>query len=143
MTAGSPQGVLPDTPPHEVMLHLAFGDHQVANIAAEVEARTIGARTIEPYLHPGRSPYATDTPWGIEAFSVFPGPGSAIVMWDSGSDPPPTTNTPPRTGPDPHSHPRSTAIARAQKSEFLKPDGQVVNTCAPAGCFARGYLPPP
>ena len=33
----------PNTPPHQVMLQVAFADHQVSNIAAEVEARTIGA----------------------------------------------------------------------------------------------------
>ena len=33
----------PNTPPHEVLLHPAFGDHQVANVSADVEARTIGA----------------------------------------------------------------------------------------------------
>ena len=32
-----------DTPPHTVLMHVAFGDHQVANVAAEVQARTIGA----------------------------------------------------------------------------------------------------
>ena len=144
MTAGSPQGALPNTPGHEVMLHLAFGDHQVANIAAEVEARTIGARTVDPYLAPAsRSPYfPVVRPFGMEAFSSFPSGGSAIVMWDSGSPPPPTTNTPPRAGADPHSHPRSTAIARAQKSAFLQPGGQVTNTCASA-CYANGYTPPP
>ena len=34
---------LPNTPPHEVLLHPALGDHQVAQVTAEVEARTIGA----------------------------------------------------------------------------------------------------
>jgi hypothetical protein len=145
MTAGSPQGVLPNTPPHEVMLHLAFGDHQVANIAAEVEARTIGARTIDPYLAPAtRSPYSPVVrPWGIDAFSTFPSPGSAIVMWDSGSPTPPTANTPPRAGVDPHSHPRSTAIARTMMSTFLQPGGQVTNTCGLSACYANGYVPGP
>ena len=33
----------PGTPEHEVMLYEAFGDHQVANVATEVMARSIGA----------------------------------------------------------------------------------------------------
>ncbi|HEX8074945.1 MAG TPA: hypothetical protein VF545_08185, partial [Thermoleophilaceae bacterium] len=33
----------PNTPPHQVMLHGGIGDHQVAQVAAETEARTIGA----------------------------------------------------------------------------------------------------
>src|SRR4029453_2320550 len=34
---------LPNTPPHEALLHMAFGDHQVANVATEIEARAAGA----------------------------------------------------------------------------------------------------
>jgi hypothetical protein len=34
---------LPDTPPHTVLMQSAVGDHQVANGAADVEVRTIGA----------------------------------------------------------------------------------------------------
>ena len=45
----------PNTPRHTVLLHEAFGDHQVANVATEVEARVIGARLRTPALDPGRS----------------------------------------------------------------------------------------
>ena len=45
---------LPNTPTHQVLLHAAFGDHQVANVTAEVEARTIGAGVYQPALDPGR-----------------------------------------------------------------------------------------
>ena len=38
----------PDTPNHQVLMHVAFGDHQVANVATEVEARTLGARVAPP-----------------------------------------------------------------------------------------------
>ena len=40
-----------NTPPHEVLFHVGFGDHQVANVSAEVEARTVGAapRTLGPF----------------------------------------------------------------------------------------------
>ena len=44
-----------NTPLHSVLLHQAFGDHQVANVATEVEARVIGARLRTPALDPGRS----------------------------------------------------------------------------------------
>jgi hypothetical protein len=64
-------------------------------------------------------------------------------MWDSGSPTPPTTNTPPRAGADPHSHPRSTDIARDMMSAFLQPGGQVTNTCSASACYARGYTPGP
>jgi hypothetical protein len=73
---------LPNTPSHEVLLHVGFGDHQVSDTTAEVEARTIGAFGRRPILDPGRSPWPR--------FQLIPQPpgspfrGSAIVMWDTG-----------------------------------------------------------
>jgi hypothetical protein len=46
---------LPGTPQHFVMLHEAFGDHQVSNLATQIEARTIGASVHSPMLNRGRS----------------------------------------------------------------------------------------
>ncbi|MBW8480747.1 hypothetical protein [Actinomadura parmotrematis] len=123
---------LPGTPAHRVLLHTAFGDHQVATVAAEVEARTIGARLHAPALVPGRS--ADKVPfWGIPAITSYPYAGSALVMWDSGAAAPPLTNTPPTTGRDPHSDPRNNADARRQKAAFLE-TGQVVDVCGGAPC---------
>ena len=34
---------LPDTPAHQVLMDVAFGDHQVTDYQADVEARTVGA----------------------------------------------------------------------------------------------------
>jgi len=75
----------PNTPKHNVLLHLAVGDHQVSNFAAEVEARTIGAAGWLPggaAFNPGRT---IESPqwWGIKA--AKPGStGSVMVAWDSG-----------------------------------------------------------
>ena len=44
---------LPNTPTHTVLMHVAFGDHQVSDTTAEVEARTIGARAYTPAVLPG------------------------------------------------------------------------------------------
>ena len=75
---------LPNTPPHKVLLHLAFGDHQVANVATEVEARTIGASIHTPAIAAGRhsdvNPY-----FGIPAIPSYPFDGSALIVWDSGA----------------------------------------------------------
>jgi hypothetical protein len=132
---------LPNTPPHEVLLHEAFGDHQVANVATEVEARTIGAALRTPAMDPGR--HSDVNPfYGIPPIGAYPYDGSALVVWDSGQPTPPANNTPPRAGSDPHSHPRNTAIARAQKSEFLKIGGGVVDTCGAGPCYANGYTGP-
>jgi hypothetical protein len=130
---------LPNTPVHAVLLHEAFGDHQVANVTTEVEARTIGASLRTPALDPGRhsdvNPY-----FGIPPIQSYPFNGSALVVWDSGSPTPPITNTPPSAGDDPHSHPRNTAMARRQKSAFLRVvNGSVYNHCGPKPCYANGY----
>jgi hypothetical protein len=146
---------LANTPPHEVLLHVAFGDHQVSMWTAEVEARTIGAATNPMPLDPGRHP-DTDPLFGIPRIQPFPYAGSAIIYFDSGPPsapgltdgvvPPPITNTPPRPpeyGGDPHSHPRSAAHARVQKSAFLQIGGQVIDVCGGGPCYADGYTGPP
>jgi hypothetical protein len=124
---------LPGTPAHNVLMHVAFGDHQVANVTAEVEARTIGASVRWPALAPGRhtdvNPY-----FGIPQIGAFPFGGSAMVLWDTGIPAPPTTNTPPRQGQDPHSAPRNSPLARRQKSEFLRSGGAVIDVCDGAPC---------
>ena len=128
----------PNTPAHTVLLHEAFGDHQVANVTTEVEARTIGAFLRAPSLDVGRH---SDNPayYDIPHIPSFPWDGSAYVVWDSGSPTPPTTNTPPRAGADPHSHPRSDVKARAQKSDFLQVNGTLTDPCGPGPCYANGY----
>ena len=138
---------LPNTPPHEVLLHAAFGDHQVTNIAADVEARTIGAATHDPVLDPGRS-FEREPLFGIERFATFPYAGSAIVYFDTGpirpgaddgAATPPTDEVPPRPpeyGDDPHGAPRATVARAAQKSEFLQVGGQVIDVCGGRPCYA-------
>jgi hypothetical protein len=125
----------PGTPRHTVLLHEAFGDHQVANVATEVEARTIGAKARHPVVAPGRSPDRVPF-WGIPGVGPGPFAGSAIVLWDSGSPPPPSADTPPRPGQDPHEDPRASPLAREQKSRFLLPDGRVVDVCRGEPCTA-------
>lgn len=46
---------LPNTPPHQVMIQEAFGDHQVTNIQTETMARTLGASVRTPVVAPGRA----------------------------------------------------------------------------------------
>ena len=82
---------LPNTPPHEVLMNVAFGDHQVTTWQADVEARTIGAEIHGPVVYEGRWP-GVDVAWGIPRIGGYPFAGSAIVYWDSG---PAATRTPP------------------------------------------------
>ena len=115
----------PNTPPHEVMLQPAYSDHQVANVSAEVEARTIDAPIMLPGLGEGRhweaEPYYTET-------ATYPYDGSALVYWDSGNATPPNGNIPPDQNGDPHSHPRNEPAAAWQEAHFLM-TGTMYDVC--------------
>jgi hypothetical protein len=144
---------LPNTPRHRVLMQVAFGDHQVANVTAEVEARTIGARLYRPALDRGR--YRQARPfWGLAAVPRIPWRGSAIVYWDGGplgfdggTASPPNSNVPPRPpkyGEDPHSYPRNDPLARLQKAAFLAVGGRLINPCRtgagrPRPCYSNGW----
>jgi hypothetical protein len=130
---------LPNTPAHEVLLQVAYGDHQVANITAEDEARTIGAAGVYPPLVSQRYGPYHDVFWNIPAIGSFPYSGSAITLFDTGpvgadaacghngTDPPPPSDTPDRAGEDPHEAPRRAHYGQQQKSDFLQPNGMVTN----------------
>jgi hypothetical protein len=123
----------PNTPEHQILLHVAYGDFQVSMWSAEIEARTIGALIRQPALAPGRHP----DPSPFFALTAVPGDGftgSALVYWDSGTPPPPSTNDHPMVGSDPHGRPRAQASARTQKSTFF--DGTYVDVCGGAPCLA-------
>lgn len=142
----------PNTPAHRVVLLMAFGDHQVANVATQVEARTIGAQLRRPALDPGRS---TDRVpfFGIKPISGFPSPRSALVVTDTGplrtaggaelgTPPPPASNTPPRAGRAPHSSPGDEPYVYTLADAFFRPDGRVVNPCGAKPCYADGWAGP-
>jgi hypothetical protein len=57
------------------------------------------------------------------------------VIWDSGSDPIPFDNVPPRTSRDSHEDPRADADVREQKAAFLF-DDTLIDVCAGAPCTA-------
>lgn len=124
------------TPAHRILLHEAFGDHQVANVALDVEARTMGAHAHLPALAKGRSDDRTPL-WGIEGIGRYPYAGSALVVWDSGTPAPPAVNLPPSDGKDPHEDPRAQRPARRQKAAFLRPAGKVIDVCAGKPCTAH------
>ncbi len=116
---------LPNTPKHQVLMHVALGDFQVTNFAAEVEARTIGARVMDTALMPGRHWTVDGSFFGLLGFpraadgSILPWNGSALVYWDSGNLPPPNFNVPPsEEGGDPHEDPRRDPRGADQKVTF-------------------------
>lgn len=130
----------PETPRHEVLLHEAFGDQALANVATEALARTLGAHIYQPALREGRDP-RPDPHFGIPAIPGLPFDGSALVVWDDGSCPTPLDNTAPKKESDPHGVVRRQASARLQKAEFLKPDGRVIDVCDGKPCQACGGQP--
>ena len=107
---------LPNTPAHKVLLSVALGDHQVSNFQADVEARTIGARTHTPILYPGRWP-DTDVLWNVPAIASYPYDGSAVIYFDIGPEranpaPPPTYDRGAAAAVDEHAEPRRGGPAR-------------------------------
>jgi hypothetical protein len=138
----------PDTPRHTVLLHEAFGDHQVANVATEVEARVIGARLRTPALDPGRSrdrrPF-----YGIRPVPRYPWGGNALVVYDIGpqrgalgTPAPPTANLAPQLGVDPHALTGLEQAAAEQFSQFLRVGGAFVDACGAKPCHAAGWTGP-
>jgi hypothetical protein len=141
---------LPNTPTHEVLLHVGFGDHQVADVTTEVLARTADLTVHRPVLEDGRERYsgrpypAEPAPQAWQGIKGTPDfwPGSSVVVWDVGAPrnpAPPAANVPPRQGRDPHEDPRRTFIAIQQKSDFLRRGGVVTDVCG-GPCFTRGYM---
>ena len=160
---------LPNTPAHHVLLQLAYGDHQVSNLAAETEARTIGAQVETPALDPGRH-WDLDPFLGIPAISSYPYSGSAAMVYydggpigfdgtqdctdensnpQHGTAPAPLVELPPNPvsvyGCDPHSYPRQSLDGVTQAADWLQPSG-FIDQCQTAAvgrpCYSNGYTGP-
>ena len=143
----------PNTPPHEVLLSMAYGDHQVTNWATMVMARTVGASVRAPILDPGRSNEVRPF-YGIPRIGEFPFSGSALTVWDvgplrtedgreRGTPPPPPENVPNDVGVDPHGPDASETVpGRLQYSEFMRIGGKVVDTCGAVPCYLDGWTGP-
>jgi hypothetical protein len=148
---------LPNTPPHQVLMNVALGDHQVTNYQADVEARTIGAQIHAPVVYDGRWPNF-DVAWDIPRIASYPFAGSAIVYWDGGpvrpdpmnpgqvlgSDVPPLGNVANKSGKDPHGLPRIEPAEQQMVSDFLRPDAasSISDTCNGGPCFDGGFTGP-
>jgi hypothetical protein len=148
---------LPQTPPHKVLIEMAYGDHQVANVATEVEARTIGAPLRRPVVDTFRLAGLFDRPFPrMGVLGPLDGPaanGSGMFVWDIGpkrmeggeefgTDPPPTTNEAPDDsfGVDPHDTViNSSPLIRKQIADFIKANGKITNPCESHPCYAAGW----
>jgi hypothetical protein len=121
------------------MMLEAFGDHQVANIATETMARTLGVKMRAPALVPDRT--NIDVPfWGIDPVPPYPYVGSVLVVWDWGSPPDydtppePLTNTEPTAGVDPHARGFEDPRVLQMSYTFLH-TGELVDLCSGAACI--------
>ena len=162
---------LPNTPEHHVLLQLGYGDHQVSNVAGEVEARTIGAQVHTPELDPGRH-WGTDPLFGLTPIGAYPYSGNAaMVYYDGGpldftgtpdqtctdengdtrhgTAPAPLVNLPPNPasvyGCDPHQYPRRSADGVGHDVTWLQNDGfidQCLDGSDPRPCYSNGYAGP-
>jgi hypothetical protein len=146
---------LPDTPAHQVLLDIAFGDHQVTDYQADVEARTIGAAAHRPVLYSGRWPN-TEVLWNVPSISHYPYGGSAAYYWDGGpvrpnpaepsatvgTEPPPYENLPNRVGEDPHSLPRAAAAEQQLVSDFFEGAIRQSDSCGGGPCYSGTFTGP-
>ncbi|HZN14086.1 MAG TPA: hypothetical protein VFB78_07460 [Acidimicrobiales bacterium] len=127
---------LPNTPSHDVMLQVAFADHQVANVAAEVEGRTIGAAMKMPAVA-GNRHWAVDPAFGFRTVTGNkPGVGAVLVYWfadGTGLVTPPNGNVPSSAGSDPHGVPRKYGPATDQVVRFLL-TGDLIDVCGGKAC---------
>jgi len=129
---------LPGTPRHDVLLLGAVGDHQVSEYSLRIEAATMRVPAHVPLALPGR--IADDLGDFLRPIPSYPWGGSAYFLWDTGSPSSPITNTPPRTGHDPHDDTPNIPAVRTLKDQFWHPDGQITDVCNGQACTAP--IPP-
>jgi hypothetical protein len=146
---------LPDTPAHQVLLDIAFGDHQVTDFEADVEARTVGAQAHGPVLFKGRWPN-TNVLWNVARIHHYPYTGSAAYYWDIGPvrpnpeepattigvEPPPYENVANESGEDPHGAPRAAPAEQQLVSDFF--EGAILKSdrCGGGPCYAGSFTGP-
>ena len=75
---------LPGTPAHKVLMHVAFGDHQVADFTTAIMARTIGARIRQPALAAGPLALLEPVVRAAGASRASPTTARRVVWWDAG-----------------------------------------------------------
>lgn len=140
----------PNTPGHNVTLHVAVGDHQVSNFASDVQARTVGMKTNAGAIDTERWPDYEGL-WNVPRIEAdeYPYRGSSIVYWDGGpyrlnpsdlsqdigTDPPPYANVPPNPQwEDPHGAPRGADGPVEMIGTFFQPDGYIEDVCGGQPC---------
>lgn len=149
------------TPRHQVLMTVAFGDHQVATITADNIARTLKLPIYRPTLPDDVEPMlGVATPqndffYDLGPIRKFPLDGSALYYWYDGTLPPPLGNITPTMSAayqaqcqgaaaetdvacqDPHEMPRRQPQVIAQKKAFFQPEGTITNVCQDEPCIGK------
>jgi hypothetical protein len=135
----------PGIPAKQIFIIENYGDHQVANTAAEMLARTIGARNHQPAFNPsffGATPRLNVpvTPqWGLKKLNQNVRAAAGLVLWDYGTPTPPTDNLAPNGsafGADPHGFGRGNSLLLNQITTFLT-IGVIPNECGTVACQSK------
>lgn len=109
--------LLPGTPAHHVLLHIARGDHQVTPFGAHLMARAIGA--VQLASDDPAEPVFDDY-YGIEQKKAPLKDQSALIEYDFGLKPLPASNVPAKDGCDPHDRVRDLTPSFDQQDEFFR-----------------------
>ena len=135
----------PGIPAKQVFIIENYGDHQVANVSAEMLARTIGARNHQPAFDPsffGAAP-RLNTPvtpqWGLKKLNQNKRANAGLVLWDYGTPTPPSDNLAPdgsAYGSDPHGFGRGNTLLLNQITTFLS-IGVIPNECGAVACQSK------
>lgn len=149
------------TPRHEVLMTVAFGDHQVAPITADNIARTLRIPIYRPTLEDDVEPMlGVTTPqddffYNLGPIRRFPLEGSALYYWNQGTLSPPLGNITPTMSSayqaecqgsaaetdvaceDPHEMPRRQPQVIAQKKAFFQQEGVITNVCRDEPCLGK------
>ena len=115
---------LPDTPPHEVLLHVAKEDAQVHNQVSFILARSIGNIPVGLPL--------TQPTWGLDP-QPLPYTGSMLTEFDFKHPDNPNPLTPPPLANDTHGDLRKLPAGQLQMMHFLR-TGEVIDVCDGQTC---------
>ncbi len=101
-------GLLPGSPPKDVLLQVAIGDHQVSTLGAHIMARAADVPNLGPV---NREIWGLETAEGVVE-------GGAMIEYDFGNSEP-VENVPPQDGEDPHGRLRRLEASQATRAQFF------------------------
>jgi len=111
------EDLMPGTPAHHVLMHIARGDHQVTPFGAHLMARAIGA--VQLASDDPAQPVFEDH-YGLEQKKAPVQDQSALVEYEFGLKPLPANNKPAGDGCDPHDRVRDLIPSFDQQDEFFR-----------------------